>query len=213
MNFFPDGGGSDTVLRFSLTAASRPSYAFRASRPDGRRFVRSGGKSGLHTDAAPDNVRRGRPQGKRHRKQTAQTGRRSIGVRVKGCGKSAPRRRQRRRHGKPRREQDRIGATRGFSRGALIRWPCRSGWLLEVPGDGRPRGMAVTSEQNSGHTEPGLQAGWRSHRRSSMLGGGPRRKGRACCGRTRLSPRAPGRATRPTAWCSSSMSATAVALS
>src|ERR1051325_1372312 len=30
-------------------------------------------------------------------------------VRVKGCGKSAPRRRQRRRQGKPHREQDQIG--------------------------------------------------------------------------------------------------------
>src|SRR6185312_6025518 len=33
-------------------------------------------------------------------------------ARVKRCGKSAPRRRQRRRHGKPHREQDRIGAAR-----------------------------------------------------------------------------------------------------
>jgi len=32
-------------------------------------------------------------------------------ARVKGCGKSAPRLRQRRRHGKPHREQDQIGAT------------------------------------------------------------------------------------------------------
>ena len=30
-----------------------------------------GGKSGLHGDTAPDNVRRGQPQGQRHRKQTA----------------------------------------------------------------------------------------------------------------------------------------------
>jgi hypothetical protein len=30
-----------------------------------------GGKSGLHGDTAPDNIRRGRPQGKCHRKQTA----------------------------------------------------------------------------------------------------------------------------------------------
>src|SRR5271166_1917439 len=34
-------------------------------------------------------------------------------ARVKGCGKSAPRGRRRRRHGKPRREQNRIGTT-GF---------------------------------------------------------------------------------------------------
>src|SRR5467141_530623 len=38
-------------------------------------------------------------------------------VRVKRCGKSAPRVRQRKRHGKPHREQDRIGtATRECSR-------------------------------------------------------------------------------------------------
>jgi hypothetical protein len=36
----------------------------------------------------------------------------SEAVRVKGCGKSAPRRRQRRRHGKPHREQNRIGTAR-----------------------------------------------------------------------------------------------------
>ncbi len=34
---------------------------------------------------------------------------RLAGVRVKGCGKSAPRRRRRRRQGKPHREQDQIG--------------------------------------------------------------------------------------------------------
>jgi len=70
---------------------------------------RGRGKSGLHGDTAPDNVRRGRPQGKRHRKQTAAT--LGLAVRVKGCGKSAPLGRRRSRHGKPRREQDRIGAT------------------------------------------------------------------------------------------------------
>jgi len=36
----------------------------------GRATVRRG-KSGLHGDTVPDNVRRGRPQGKCHRKQTA----------------------------------------------------------------------------------------------------------------------------------------------
>src|SRR5271165_4377621 len=75
-------------------------------------------------------------------------------ARVKGCGKSAPRGRQRQRHGKPRREQDRIGATRGAKVSwGLVRWPCRSGWLLEAPGDGRPRGMAVTS----GRRAPAIQ--------------------------------------------------------
>jgi hypothetical protein len=40
---------------------------------------------------------------------------RKTAARVKRCGKSAPRWRQRRRHGKPHREQDRIGTARGFS--------------------------------------------------------------------------------------------------
>src|SRR3546814_10643042 len=41
--------------------------------------------------------------------------RRFGAARAKGCGKSAPRVRQRKRHGKPHREQDRIGAARGLA--------------------------------------------------------------------------------------------------
>ena len=41
-----------------------------------------------------------------------------LRARVKGCGKSAPRDRQRKRHGKPHREQDRIGAAYGEFRPA-----------------------------------------------------------------------------------------------
>ena len=82
-----------------------------------------GGKSGLHGHTVPDNDRRARAQGKCHREQTAAShlslpacreSRERGAVRVKGCGKSAPRRRQRRRHGKPHREQDRIGTARTF---------------------------------------------------------------------------------------------------
>ena len=67
---------------------------------------------------------------------------------MKRCGKSAPRRRQRRRHGKPHREQDRIGTARSIPQqrsapGSMSR-SCRPGWLLEAPGNRRPRGMAVT---------------------------------------------------------------------
>ena len=59
----------------------------------------------------PGNTRRGRPQGKCHRKYTANLFRSSgRAARVKRCGKSAPRRRQRRRQGKPHREQDQVGA-------------------------------------------------------------------------------------------------------
>ena len=63
-------------------------------------------------------------------------------VRVKRCGKSAPRSRRRERHGKPHREQDRIGAARGHTRD-----PCpgrRPGRLHQAPGNRRRRGMAVT---------------------------------------------------------------------
>ena len=69
-----------------------------------------GGKSGLHGRTAPVNGRRARAQGKCHREQTAgHTGSSRSSARVKRCGKSAPRGRQRTRHGKPRREQDCIG--------------------------------------------------------------------------------------------------------
>jgi hypothetical protein len=72
---------------------------------------RRGGKSGLHGRTVPDNVRRGRPQGKCHRNETACPPRGGP-ARVKRCGKSAPRCRQRERHGKPHREQNRIGVAR-----------------------------------------------------------------------------------------------------
>ena len=68
---------------------------------------------------------------------------------MKRCGKSAPRLRQRNRHGKPHREQDRIGtATRECSlRGDNTAGRCqarRPGRLLEATCKRCPRGMAVT---------------------------------------------------------------------
>src|SRR5262249_58737505 len=74
-----------------------------------------GGKSGLQGNRVPANGRGGRPQGKCQRKQTAVTcARESAGAaRVKGCGKSAPRYRQRQRQGKPHREQTQIGTAGG----------------------------------------------------------------------------------------------------
>ncbi len=48
-----------------------------------------------------------------------------LRARVKGCGKSAPRDRQRKRHGKPHREQDRIGTAHGEFRPA-VRVDCLS---------------------------------------------------------------------------------------
>jgi hypothetical protein len=67
---------------------------------------------------------------------------------VKRCGKSAPRVRQRKRHGKPHREQDRIGtATRAVRASDNSAGQCqarRPGRLLEATCKRCPRGMAVT---------------------------------------------------------------------
>ena len=78
---------------------------------------------------------------------------------MKGCGKSAPRRRRRRRHGKPHREQDQVGTTAPF---AARRWAQagfragRPGRSREARGDAGPRGMAIPRPR--ARTEPGLQA-------------------------------------------------------
>jgi hypothetical protein len=86
-------------------------------------------------------------------------------VRVKRCGKSAPRRRQRRRQGKPHREQDQVGAAGIPERSGMPGRPPsrRSGRSHEALGDERPRRMAiaVSREDPWGGTEPGLHAVWR----------------------------------------------------
>ena len=119
----------------------------------------AGGKSGLHGNTVPVNDRRGRPQGQCHRKQTARSPQ-GHQARVKRCGKSAPRPRQRGRQGKPHREQGRIGgagaAPQGVGAGAFP--PCPSGWPREACGDAGSRGMVVPCLRAG--TEPGLQAIW-----------------------------------------------------
>ena len=90
--------------------------------------------------SAPGNPRSGRPEGKWHRKHTAS--RRSDSsfgraVRVKRCGKSAPRPPQGGWQAKPRTEQDRIGRR---SRAARPKPPGR---LLDPAGDGGARGMVA----------------------------------------------------------------------
>ncbi len=106
-----------------------------------------GGKSGLHVDTVAANGRRGRPQGKCHRKQTAFG---SPEVRVKGCGKSAPRGRRRSWQGKPHREQDQIGVAGRTETWRQVRLQTRHpGWLLEAPSNGCPRRMAVAEAQAS----------------------------------------------------------------
>ena len=84
---------------------------------------------------------------------------------MKWCGKSAPRRRHRRRQGKPHREQDQVGAAgiRERSRGA--------GRTFAPPLGSVARGARQRASQRNGHhrpsgyarggTEPGLYAVWR----------------------------------------------------
>jgi len=99
------------------------------------------GKSGLHGDTVPANGRRGRPQGKCHREETASA---HAAARVKRCGKSAPRFRQRKRHGKPHREQSRIGMAAGAIPrsvfGSAIRVGCSRRRVSVVPEEWPPRG-------------------------------------------------------------------------
>src|SRR5262249_41890180 len=73
----------------------------------------------------------------------------SGSVRVKWCGKSAPRREQSRRQGKPHAEQDQIGEE---GRPVPLLLPGRS---LEPGSNIRPRGMTTARKG----TETGLQAG------------------------------------------------------
>jgi hypothetical protein len=98
------------------------------------------GKSGLHGKTVPANGRRGRPQGQCHRKQTARA---RPAWRPAGKGETVrqPRPWQQGRHGKPHREQDRIGAAVSQGTGAFPL--CRPGWSREARRKARPRGMVV----------------------------------------------------------------------
>lgn len=87
------------------------------------------GKSGLHKTTVPGNARPGKPEGKRHRKQTAPE--RSV-VKVKRWGKSPPRDGQPDRHGKPHREQCQIGTARGDRSGNRNRPQARLGPAVRV---------------------------------------------------------------------------------
>jgi len=135
-------------LNARLTYRSGARISAIARRPDGRRCAGVGGKSGLHGNAVPANRRRGRPQGKCHRNYTARARQNAPRARVKWCGKSAPRARQRERQGKPHREQDRIGAAGGRSGetrtcDARAFPPRRPGWSHQARREARRRGMAV----------------------------------------------------------------------
>ncbi len=109
-----------TGIRCRLTAGGGdPRESATENKPPAKRNPR-----GLHLEPLGDDARR---------------------ARVKRCGKSAPRLRQRRRQGKPHREQDRIGVAEvpGSSRTSGT-FPSRHpGWSREARGNARPRGMVV----------------------------------------------------------------------
>ena len=146
--------------------AAAPAPSLAVSRPDGR----SGNHRKVAGEESPGSTDKrcritsggacaSRPQGQCHREQTAAARSVLAEARVKRCGKSAPRFRRRKRHGKPHREQDRIGTARSAAKSSN---PCpgrRPGRLLQAPGNRRRRGMAVTREAPAARlTEPGLQA-------------------------------------------------------
>ena len=127
---------------------------YPTSRAEGRMAAPIwGGKSGLPEAMVPGNARAGQPDGKRHREQTAPI---SVGVRVKRWGKSPPGGWQQSPHGKPHREQCRIGGSRRVSAGSLQ--PRSPGWQHEADGNIGPRGMVIYPWGNPRGTESGLQA-------------------------------------------------------
>ena len=134
----------------AVPSSPTPQFARRAGWPP---LSYGGGKSGLPEAMVPGNARAGQPDGKRHREQTAPI---LIGVRVKRWGKSPPGGWQQRPHGKPHREQCRIGGSRRVSAGSLQ--PRSPGWQHEAGGNIGPRGMVIHPRGNPRGTESGLQA-------------------------------------------------------
>ncbi len=165
--------------RYRLDATALSPHAGGVSRPDGRSCygrkaageespgsidircrITSGG--GNPRDSATENE----PLPPPFPPPLAGEGSREGAVRVKRCGKSAPRVRQRKRHGKPHREQDRIGtATRIVRRKAIT--PQGDVRLAVRVGCSRQRANVVPEEWPSRiagasrrcPTKPGLQAG------------------------------------------------------
>jgi hypothetical protein len=122
-------------------AAARP-LSSRARRPDGRSSLRRGEESPGSTETRC----RVTPGGGDPRESATENipppRLRKVGraARVKWCGKSAPRRRQRRRQGKPHREQDQVGVAG------------RKAGDVSVPPSGSvARGARQRASQRNGH--------------------------------------------------------------
>jgi hypothetical protein len=154
-------------LRYLLDAAGVNPHAYGVSRPDGRSCT-CRKAAGEESPGSIDIRCRITPGGGNPRESAteneplpppflpARAGIRDEAVRVKRCGKSAPRIRQRSRHGKPHREQDRIGmAERAVRESDNTAGRCQArhpGRLLEAMCKHRPRGMAVTYRSLAGDT-------------------------------------------------------------
>ena len=142
--------------RYRLTRRASAPMRYSVSRPDGRsRYGRKA--AGEESPGSIDMRCRITSGGGDPRDSATENeplppylacGRDKGGARVKRCGKSAPRFRQRKRHGKPHREQNRIGtATRAVRESDNTAGRCqarRPGRLLEAMCKHCPRGMAVT---------------------------------------------------------------------
>ena len=136
-----------------LDAKALSLHAFGVSRPDGRSCY--GRKAAGEESPGSIDIRcritsgGGNPRESATENEPPAFALRGFGAaRVKRCGKSAPRVRQRNRHGKPHREQNRIGtATRDVRASDNSAGRCqarRPGRLLEAMCEHGPRGMAVT---------------------------------------------------------------------
>ena len=97
--------------------AAKTAYIHSVSRPDGRSGKSRKGAGEESPGSMDERCRITSGEGNLRDSATeiippAEARKGGRRVRVKRCGKSAPRFRQRERHGKPHREQDRIGAAR-----------------------------------------------------------------------------------------------------
>ena len=131
-----------------LTSTGRNAYLRPVSWPDGR----SGNGRKAAGEESPGSMEtrcRVTPGGGDPRESATESKPPASGfdvrrVRVKGWGKSPPRARQRDRHGKPHREQDRIGMARGFGSrpvsGPVIRVGCARRPATGVPEEWPSRG-------------------------------------------------------------------------
>ena len=138
--------------RYRLDADAPSPHHSSVSRPDGR--SRYGRKAAGEESPGSIDIRcritsgGGDPRDSATENEPLPHPERARAARVKRCGKSAPRVRQRNRHGKPHREQDRIGtarrAVRASDNAAGRCQARRPGRLLEATCKRCPRGMAVT---------------------------------------------------------------------